>query len=196
MTEVTSAPEDLLPTLPPAGAPDPAAVRRRAWLLTAAVGLAVLIYLTAWSAYATVHTQPRYRQLAPGAVGQRAGIDFRVLSLRQSTQVPTSDQPEVPDPGATFVVAVVELTQRRVEPVQGCEQLALLGSGGRRWESTFASSATLQPDFCRFDDVVLGRPYRYSVLYPVPTRDVDRLVGLALLDDSSAARTQVLRPPS
>lgn len=191
-----SLPEDLLPALPPPGTPDPAATRRRTWLLTAMVGLVVLIYLCGWSTYAAVHVHQRYRQLEPGAAAERGAVSFRLLSLRQTLQVPTEDEPLAAAPGATFVVAVVELTQQQVEPVQGCEQLALLGQDGRRWDSTFASEAKLDPDFCQFDDVALGRPYRYSILFTVPSSHVDGLVGVAVLDEATATRTPVLRPVS
>ncbi len=171
--------------------------RRRAWLLTAAVALLVLTYLTAWSGYAAMHTADRYRQLAPGASGSRAGAQVRLLSLVRTERLVSREQqdPQIAGAGAVFVVAELELVQQWPVELVSCSDADLLGPGGRRWESISADVLRQVPS-CDSADIVVGQPYRFETVYLVPLRHVDNVVGVALVDVSTPRRTSVLRPPA
>lgn len=178
---------------------DPGAVssRRRAWLVTGAVALVALTYLTLWSTYASTHTSDRYHQLAPGAVGMRKGAQLRLLSLVRTDRLNDREgqDPQLAGAGAVFVVAELEMVQRRPVEFTSCSDVDLLGPGLRQWESI--STDVLRPTpFCDSSDVVLGQPYRFETVYLVPLRYADNLAGLALTDVSTPGRTAVLRPPA
>lgn len=177
-----------------------AGTRRRAWCWTAVVASLVLSYLVVYTGYAYVHTHDRYRPLAPGAAGSRDGAELRVLSLVQTDQLRDSDTssddpPQVADAGSTFVVAEVEMVQATPTEYPLCA-VDLLGPGGRLWEPASYDLDVQRTRTCSSSDIRVGEPYRFEAVYVVPTVFVDGLVGLALDDDSSPARTPVLRPPA
>lgn len=181
-----------------AGPPGPDLSRRRAWLLTTVVALLVLVYLVGWSLYAGTHTADRYRQLPPGAVGTRAGAEVRLLSLTRTQRLAAADggDPQIADAGTTFVVAELELTQRRSVDIVVCTA-DLLGADQRLWEPEVLGVRVQRPEStCRSDAAALDQPRRFDEIYVVPTAFVDGLVGVALTDHSNADRTQVLRPPA
>lgn len=184
---------------PPSGAPEPVTTRsrRRAWLLTGAVALLVLVYLTVWSGYAVVHTGDRYRQLAPGAPGGRAGAEIRLLSLVRSDRLTSREaqDPQIAGAGAVFVVVELEMVQQRSVEFVNCSGADLLGPDGRRWES-ISTDVLRQVPYCDSSNVVVGQPYRFETVYLVPLRYVDNVVGVALVDVSTPRRTPVLRPPA
>jgi hypothetical protein len=179
--------------------PDPRPLRRRrAWLQTAVVALLVSIYLVGWTVYATTHTGERYRQLPPGAAGTRADAEVRLLSLTLTERLLDSGggDPQVAEAGSTFVVAELELTQRRPAELVSCTA-DLLGPDQRLWERDVLGVQVQRPTpTCDSGDVVVGRPYRFEAVYVIPARFADRLAGVALTDHSTAGRTQVLQPPA
>lgn len=179
--------------------PQRPAERRRAWLLTAVVGLVVLVYLTGWSVYSLAHTgDDRYRALPPGAPATALDAEWRLLSLVRTTQLAASSgDPGFADAGSTFVVATVERTPVTAAEFTYCTT-ALLGPGGRVWEpGTLGSDLPLRDTpRCRTEDDEVGRTYAFEVIYLVPTAFADQVVGVAVPDSSTAARTPVLRPPA
>lgn len=195
MTGVVEAP---VPPGPPSAAPPgPAPSRRRAWLVTAAVALLVLLYLTGWSAYAAVHTGERYHQLAPGAPGSRMGAQFRLLSLVRTDRLTDREggSPQVADAGAVFVVAELEMVQQQEVEYRSCSDTDLLGPGGRLWEP-ISTEALRRVTYCDSADTVIGQPYRFENVYLVPDRYAGAVLGVALTDALTPKRTLVLRPPA
>lgn len=184
---VTTAPP--APVLPPGRAS-----RRGAWLGTAAVLALVLVYLTLWWGWASVHTAERYRQLPPGATGNRGDADYTVLGLQRTDRLRggAGERPQQADAGTTFVVAAMSVTRRRSGPPLLCS-VDLLGPGGRLWSPTLPQVQRAAPS-CDTDDVVVGRPYRFESVFVVPAGDADQIRGVALTDRTSADRTPVLRP--
>ncbi|SDT42674.1 hypothetical protein SAMN04488543_4325 [Friedmanniella luteola] len=182
----------------PAAVPRPAA-RRRAWLLTAAGALVTLLYLLSWSVYALAHTgDDRYRAVAPGAPARALSAEWRLLGLvRTPRLVASSGEPGLAGAGATYVVAELERTPVEVTDFAFCTT-ALLGPGGRVWEPGDRGSGVPSRDTpgCSSEDREVGRAYRFEVVYLVPTAFVDQVVGVALPDRTTAARTPVLRPPA
>ena len=69
----------------------------------------------------------------------------------------------------------------------------LLGPQQRSWipESYLVKRAT---ESCQLNNPV-GQAVRSESIFMVPARYADQLVGIALFDNSTAARTQVIRPP-
>lgn len=178
--------------------PQRPAERRRAWLLTAVVGLVVLVYLTGWSVYALARTgEDRYRALAPGAPATALDAEWRLLGLvRTDRLVASAGEPGHAAAGSTYVVAELERTPTTATDFAFCTT-ALLGPDGRVWEPADFGSGVPSRDApsCSTEDLEVGRTYAFEVVYLVPTAFVDQLVGVAVPDRSTAARTPVLRPP-
>lgn len=173
--------------------------RRRAWLRTAVIGLAALVYLVSWTVYSLARTgDDRYRALEPGRTATVRGVEWRLLSLVQTTQLAASSgEPGYAGAGATYVVAQLERTPAATSDFAVCTT-ALLGPDGRIWEP-----GGYGPEFpirdaptCGSQDRVVGQTYRFEVVYLVPTAFVDGVVGVALPDRSNADRTPVLRQPA
>ena len=57
-----------------------------------------------------MHFESRYTPQPPGAAAEVLGTSVRLLSLTQTDQLTEvdADQPEVPDPGAVWIVAELE----------------------------------------------------------------------------------------
>jgi len=182
-------------TAPPTPAPSPASSRRRSWWVLAALALVTAVYLTGWSAWATLHTAERYEQLAPGASSERDGADFRLVSLTQSSQLAdqTGARSQPAEPGAVFVVAVVEVVKQRGDATVRCA-VDLLGPGGRIWTDTLPSVSRAVP-YCSPDDFVVGRPKVFESVFVVPERYADRLLGVTLTSRRGTRPSAVLRPP-
>jgi hypothetical protein len=180
----------------PVPPPPPPVSRRRSWLLLGVVALAVLAYLTIFSVYAYTHTAERYVQLAPGAAGHRGGADFRLLRLTRSVELAdrAGGAPQVADPGATFVVAEVEVVRQREDGTFLCG-VDLLGPGQRLWGATTTEVERTLPS-CSSADVQVGAPYRFEAVFLVPDRYAGQLLGAALTDHSGPQRSAVLRPPA
>ena len=172
--------------------------RRRAWLLTAVVGLAALVYLTGWSVYSLAHTgDDRYAVGAPGAPATALDAEWRLLSLVRTTRlVASAGEPGQAGAGSTFVVAELERTPTAAADFAFCTTV-LLGPDGREWEPADHGVGVPSRDVpsCDSEDREAGRTYAFQVVYLVPTRFVDEVVGVALPDGTSADRTAVLRPP-
>lgn len=156
----------------------------------------VLLYLIWWSAYTHVHFESRYTPQPPGAAAEVLGTSVRLLSLTQTDQLTEvdADQPEVPDPGAVWIVAELEAV-RHDEANQFLCLTEVVGPGGVRWEP---ADVYIERSVPRCDSSELGvdRPHRFEALYMVPRRYADQLIGIALPDNSTADRTPVIRPPA
>jgi hypothetical protein len=94
---------------------------------------------------------------------------------------------------------VAELEAERHDPAKeflcGAQ---LIGPEWRLWSTTSALTKGVMPkraiQSCPLD-LPVGQPVRFESIFMVPARYADQLVGIALTDDSSAARTPVIRPP-
>lgn len=171
--------------------------RRRGWLFAAAAFGLVLVYLLAWVTYASSHVQGpgRFRQLGPGQAATVGDAQFRLLSLRQTTQMATEQgEPEAPPAaGAVWVIADLEMVQARVDPERLCS-FAVLGPGRRLWESTTAVGRD-RPSSCRDVTAADRAPGRFETTFVVPESYVGQLRGVVVRDVGSAARQLVLTPP-
>lgn len=173
--------------------------RRRAWLRTAVVALVVLGYLVGWTVYALAHTgDDRYRAVEPGEAATALDAEWRLLSLVQTTRLAASaGEDGYAEAGSTFVVAQLERTPVTATDFAFCTT-ALLGPGGRVWGPGGYGLGVPSRDTpsCGSEDTVVGRTYRFEVIYVVPTGLLDDVVGVALPDGTTARRTPVLRPPA
>ena len=173
--------------------------RRRAGLPAAVVASVVLTYLTGWSVYALAHTgDDRYAVGAPGTPAEALDAEWRLLSLVRTTRlVASAGEPGQAGAGSTFVVAELERTPTAATDFAFCSTV-LLGPDGREWEPADYGVGVPSRDAlsCDSEDREVGRTYGFQVVYLVPTRFVDAVVGIALPDRSSADRTAVLRPPA
>ena len=97
----------------------------------------MLLYLLWWTTYAGIHFEQRFTQQPPGAAGRGRRHDdpaavadpVRGYWPTRSTAAP----PKVADPGAVWVVAVLEAMQQPGAPEFFCT-VELVGPHGRRWE--------------------------------------------------------------
>jgi hypothetical protein len=163
-------------------------------LFVVAALVAVAIYLVWWVTYAGIHYIPRYTVRPPGAAAEAQGTSVHLLSLTRADQLVNAEgnRPGIPDPGTVWIVAEFEAV--RHDPAQDfyCD-LRLMGPQQRLWSEAPPVGRTTPG--CRSDDLVIGQPGRFESIFSVPIRYADLLVGIALPDDSTAARTPVLTPP-
>lgn len=167
----------------------------RTALVTTTVACLVLLYVVWWTTYAGIHFNERYVQLAPGAAGQAKGTSIRVVSLTQTPQLANQkydDPPKSADPGAVWMVAVMESSHEAGAPEFLCT-VELLGPDGRRWEKTGEGSRALPS--CVSDEVNAPGPVRFEEVFEVPQEFAAQIMGVALVDMSDADRTVVLTPP-
>jgi hypothetical protein len=167
----------------------------RTVLVTTAVGCLVLLYVLWWSTYVATHVEQRYTQRPPGESGQVGGTSIRVLSWTSSVLL--ADQkyagpPEAAEPGAVWVVAVLEASQVPGAPEFLCT-VELLGPDGRRWDNQ--TNVTRALPYCASDLVKPGPPVRFEAIFLVPERFAGQIVGVALLDPTVADRVDVVTPP-
>jgi hypothetical protein len=173
-------------------------LRMRGILFTVAAFAAVLIYLIWWVTYAGIHYIPRYTLQPPGASGEVQDASVRLLSLTRSDkladQLADSDrsQPKIAGPGAVWIVAELEAVRRDPTKQFFC-QFDLIGPQRRLWPSTSVFVTRSTPG-CELD-MPVGQPVRFELIFTVPARYADQLSGIALTDNSTAARTPVIRPP-
>jgi hypothetical protein len=164
-------------------------------LFAVAAFAAVLIYLIWWVTYAGIHYNPRYSVRPPGVSVEVQGTSVRLLSLIRADQLSNSGggQPAIPEPGAVWVVAALEAVRHDPGKEFGCET-KLLGPERRIWatESFHVKRAT---EDCERENPV-GKAVRFESIFMVPARYADQLIGIALVDSSTTARTPVLRPPA
>lgn len=163
-------------------------------LFAVAAFAAVLVYLTWWVTYAGIHYVPRYRLLPPGVSGETQGTSVRVLSLTRSDQLANvgGGPPSLPDPGAVWIVAELEAVRHDPAKEFLCGN-ELIGHEWRQWPTASVQVQRSTPS-CPLD-LAIGEPVRFESIFMVPARYADQLSGIALRDDSSAARTAVIRPP-
>jgi hypothetical protein len=167
---------------------------RQRILFPVAAFAAVAIYVTWWVTYAGIHYEPRYSIRAPGAAAEVKGTSVRLLSLVRSDRLADASggPPELPHPGAVWVVAEFESLQHDPAEKLLCSSMRLLGPQGRLWNpELFRVQRAMQE--CQPNQPV-GQAVRYESVYVVPARYADQLIGIALEDRSTAARTQVIRP--
>ena len=163
-------------------------------LFAVAALAAVGIYLIWWVTYAGMHYIPRFSMRPPGASGESHGASIRLLSLTQTDQLGDAEggQPALPDPGAVWIVAELEVVRHDPAEEFFCEA-QLLGPERRLWSTASVRVNRSTPDCSR--DRGVGQPARVESIFMVPARYADQLSGLALTDSSSAARTPVITPP-
>ena len=142
----------------------------------------MLLYVLWWTTYVATHVEQRYTQRPPGDAGHIGGTSIKVLSLTSSVLLADEkyDGPaEAAEPGAVWVVAVLEATQ---EPGARSSSAPWSCSGpdGRRWDKE--SNVTRTLPYCAGDVVKPGAPVRFETIYQVPERFVGQIAGVALLD--------------
>lgn len=184
-----------LDALPAAGPDEPDLDRRRGWWRAAIVVLLVAVYLAWWVTYAQLHLPPRrYEQRPPGAVVSQDGADFTLVSLARSPALKNTGGEEQPaPPGAVWVVATMEITQRRVDPDLICS-VVLVGSNGRSWSPPGLLGLARPTEDCLPDDAVLGRPYPMEVDFRIPATDANQIMGVAI-PQAGTGRDPLLVPP-
>jgi hypothetical protein len=168
----------------------------RTVLVCTAVGCLVLLYVVWWTTYAGIHFEPRFTQQPPGMAGRVQGTEVRLVSLTRTdvlTDQSYGGEPEVAEPGATWVVAVLEATQQPGAPAFYCP-LELVDPELRRWEAHSVTGRTLPS--CPREELTTGQPMRFETIFLVPERYAERIAGVAVLDQSAADRTAVLTPPA
>lgn len=168
----------------------------RTVLVTTAVGCLVLLYVLWWTTYVATHVEQRYTQRPPGEAGRIGGTSIKVLSLTSSVLLADQkyDGPaEAAEPGAVWVVAVLEATQEPDAPEFFCT-VELLGPDGRRWDKE--SNVTRTLPYCASDVIKPGPPVRFETIYQVPERFVGQIAGVALLDPTVPDRVDVVSPPA
>ena len=155
---------------------------------------AVLIYLIWWATYAGIHFNERYTIRPPGAAAEVQGASMRLLSLVRAGELGDAKggSPALPEPGAVWVVAELETVRQDPGKEFYCE-LVLLGPQERKWTEA-VDPVTRSAPHCETDNPV-GQPVRFESVFMVPARYTDQLIGIALNDASSAARTPVVTPP-
>jgi hypothetical protein len=163
-------------------------------LFAVAALAAVLIYLIWWVTYAGIHYIPRYTVRPPGAAGEVQGTSVRLLSLTRAEQLgdEIGANPGWPDPGAVWIVAEFEAVRHDASQDFLCDT-QLMGPQRRLWTPATAEVTRATPS-CSPDDLVVGRPLRFESIFMVPVRFADQLAGVALPDNSTAARTPVVTP--
>ena len=155
---------------------------------------AVLIYLIWWVTYAGIHFTPRYSVHPPGASAEVEGTSVRLVSLIRADQLRDAKgaEPALPEPGAVWVVAELEAVRHGPAQKFGCGMEAL-GPQQRVWTEDYVGVSRSTPD-CELDPPI-GQPVRFESIFMVPARYADELIGVALPDRGTAARTAVIRPP-
>jgi hypothetical protein len=151
---------------------------------------AVLIYLIWWVTYAGIHYTPRYAVRPPGVAGEVQGTSVRLLSLtraehgrhagRQIRQVSF-------DPGGVWIVADPKL---RHDPGRLLLRHRVAGSQRRLWARAARVGRPFRLLTRRFRS---DRLVRFEVFLST-NGYADQLAGVALVDDSTAARTPVITP--
>jgi hypothetical protein len=170
------------------------ALSMRRVLFPVATFAAVAVYVTWWVTYAGIHYEPRYAIQPPVAAAEVAGTSVRLLSLVRSDRLADASggSPELPHPGAVWVVAEFESVQHDPAEKLSCGSTRLLGPQGRLWNPELFRVQRAMED-CKPNHPV-GEAVRYESIFMVPARYADQLIGIALEDRSTAARTQVIRP--
>jgi hypothetical protein len=168
----------------------------RTILATTIVGCLVLLYLLWWTTYAGTRLEQRFTVTAPGEPGRSEGTSVRLESLTAAPLLADQEyggEPDPAPPGAVWVVAVLEAV---ADPGSrfSC-RLELIGADGQRWEATTKATRTLP--YCSPDEIAVGRPVRFEMVFLLPERLVGQVAGVAVLDPSGGGgRDEVIRPPA
>jgi hypothetical protein len=170
-------------------------LQRRRMLFPIAAFAAVGIYLIWWVTYAGIHFAPRFSMRPPGASGELAGASIRLLSLTRADRLADvkGGRPELPEPGAVWIVAELEAVQHDSTKDFLCDT-RLLGPEQRLWPKASLLRVSRALPYCDSDLTVGEHTSRFESIFMVPARYADQLSGIALMDTSSAARTPVIRP--
>lgn len=166
----------------------------RSLIVVVAVGL-VAVYCTWWVNYADAHLNPHYTRQPPLVSVEAAHVRWRLLGLTR-TDTLTSDtggDPARPVTGGVWVVAHLEAEQLTADPPYVCGLPQLLGPDGQLWDPQ--NPPVHRSADCDSDQVAIGRSYAFDLIFEAPDRYVDRVVGIAVEDEESAAPTAVLTPP-
>lgn len=172
---------------------------RGAWLRTSCAVLAVLVYLTGWTAYALngLTDYGRFRQLDPGESVVSMGAEFRVVSLVQSPELVNSITREVvlPPANAVWVVARVDVVKQVDHPDLFCS-FQVLGPDRRIWEKDSGLTSRDLDSTCRSEEMTIGQVTPVEAIFQVPKRYADQLAGIVVEDPVSRSVRPVLSPPA
>lgn len=162
--------------------------RAPAWAALWAVVMLYLLAVLLWGWWVAIHTGATYRQLPPGqSSASNKGIQWRVQSLARVQQPPEEYEPTAA--GTTLVRA--ELVVRR-SGEELCDP-ALVGRDGRRFEQLIDYDLD-GAQYC--SDLPAGVEQTVSVLYEVPSSELDSVYGVVLNPTVEVGRNDVLRPPA
>jgi hypothetical protein len=153
------------------------------------VAALVLIYQIWWVSYAQIHQYSRFRQLPPGAAASTKGFTVRLEQLVIADQLAdkNGEPPALPAPGASWVVARLQVTTRDQAP--GCCDFPLVATNGATWKTTYPSVTREVGTFYGSERA----PYEFELIYEVPAGATQQLVGIGVDDLTSTARIPVLR---
>ena len=172
--------------------------RRRAWLRAGCAFLATLVYLCWWTSYAVngLTAYGRFHQLEPGATAVAKGAEFRLTSLVQTDELKnqTTGESVAPASNTVWVVAEIEVT-RRADPEYFYCSFAILGPDRRTWEDDGSSASRDMDDSCDKESAPIGKTIPIEVVFQIPSRYVDQLGGVVVIDDGSRAARLVMVPP-
>lgn len=173
----------------------PPSDRRRSWMVAAMAFALVLIYLSIWMTYAGMHTYPRFQQLPAGGTTTVDGVTYKLVSLTRTQVITNGDETNRAQANATYVIAVLEIVSTKKDPSCSVE---LVADGKRTWESNTEFFERKLPQYCGDYDHPLtpGKPWRLEQIFLIPSDFANRLYGVGVEDDTSAAPTAVLTPVS
>ena len=171
--------------------------RRQSWLRAGCVFLVVLIYLCWWTTYAVngLSVYGRYRQLEPGVPASAMGAEFRLTSLVQTDELTNQITDEIVPPTANtvWVVARVEVV-RQVESDFFLCSFSILGPDRRVWEKDSGFVSRDLSGFCDEESAPPGTAITVEAVFQIPTRYVDQLAGVAVVDGTSREARPVMVP--
>jgi hypothetical protein len=168
--------------------------RRRSWLMAAMAFALVLVYLSIWMTYAGSHTYSRFQQLPAGSTTTVEGVTFKLVSLTRTDVIVDGDETHRAQPGATYVIADLQLVTAKKDPLCSVE---LVADGKRTWESNAEFFERKKPQYCGDDEhpITANKPWDFEQIYLIPSAFADRLYGVGVENHVSPAPTKVLTPP-
>lgn len=166
----------------------------RTALLTTTVLCLVLLYLLWWTTYAAIGLEQRFAAQAAGQPAVSRGTSVTLVSLTRTLLLADQeygDAPEPAQPGAVWVVALLDATRAADAPEFYCT-LELAGAQGQRW--TVQTQVNRTVPWCGKNELAPGATQRFEMIFLVPERYADQVVGVAVLDSSSTDPVPVIRP--
>ncbi|SDD36048.1 hypothetical protein [Auraticoccus monumenti] len=178
---------------------------RRPWpVLVVSLCLAVLLY-AGWVLWVGLNTGVVTKVAPAGATVTVEGISYRLVELYATDRVADVDGGEgvQAPPGASFVVAHLEVDATRAEVVEGdtpfstpgevlrvtC-QTELRGADGMTWSHEGPAVDRTYPSSC-----LDGGRLTLEQVYPVPTSQLDRIQGVVVGPQLGPGVDRVLRLP-